>query len=597
MPRNNFMLAAACLAIAWPFAATLAQNHDASASYAELSLHAGFTPDPEVIALDAGGSFDAGSLGGHCVGYINPDAPDVGFEFSNPRQPLNIYAISSADTTLVVRMPNGNWLCDDDSHGYNPLVQIAKPIPGRYAVWVGLFLPEHFESAQLYISELEPQWTSSTPANVDAAPLYGVIPLSRGFQPDPQHITLMAGGDDDAGGIDFACNGYIAADQPDVVIELDGSLPMLSVYAMSETDTTLVVHTPGGEWLCDDDSHEFHPAITLDGTAGSYAVWIGTFGGGTAEAELHVSAGAPQWTPSGDTAPVVPGEDAEPMFDLAGLSALEAFMVIAETAPPGGLEWSSAEPLGNEGFVLRDVVMRPDPVDDPTELRLDRLVVNRIDLESAARETPPTYLDIVLEGMVIPFEGFGDEEWAAYLDVDQLILNLGLAYRLDEASAILDLEHLRFELLELGVIDTRLRITGFDIANIMMAFMMEDPTGIQSGVESAEFGYRDRGFLHKILMGVAAEEGQTLDGMIERLVGEMRAQLVELGLSGDQRMQAMAAASERFMRDIPRGSGRLTVSLNPPEPIDLATLFSLLATPDQAADRLGLSVEYDTTVR
>lgn len=148
----------------------MALNVDADGLFETLSLEGGFLPDPVVIELEAGGSFDARTLGGECVGFINEGSPDVAFDFSSPTAPVNLYALSDADTTLVVRAPSGQWLCNDDTHGLNPLVRLAKPAPGRYAVWVGVFNPGQFPPAELRISEFEPDWSPSARLHHDSDP-------------------------------------------------------------------------------------------------------------------------------------------------------------------------------------------------------------------------------------------------------------------------------------------------------------------------------------------------------------------------------------------------------------------------------------------
>lgn len=571
--------------------AVIAQNYQASGIYADLDLSAGFLPDPQVINLDAGGYFDASALGSDCVGYINPDAPDVTLAFSRPRQPLNIYAMADADITLVVRAPNGEWLCNDDSYSYNPLIEIGKPIPGDYAIWVGLYSLEEFEPARLMISELDPQWQSTPAVDVNAPALYETLSLTRGFDPDPYRVALSAGGPDEAGGLGLGCAGYINAEQPDVVIELDGSLSAPSVYALSDSDTTLVVYTPEGEWLCDDDTYEYHPAVTLSGSPGTYAVWVGTFSGDVEPADLLISAGAPRWMMAkGDSD--ADSDAQEPWVDISGLSAYEALVQIAETAPPGSLSWSSAEPLGEQGFIVEQLQLSDDVGDEAMVMSVERWVVERIDWDSIVREVPPIYLETTVQELVIPVEDWEEEEWATALELDQLVINSRLAYTLDETTGLLDLADSWIELVDLGRLDARLQVAGFDMDHVMAALLREDPSGIESGIVTAELGYQDYGFLDAVLRTVAAEENQSIDGLIERIVGEMRAQLLELDLASDTRAQAMAKAIEQFMRDIPHGTALLNLRLNPPNPIDFATLFGLFVNPEQAIDVLGLNLEY-----
>ena len=65
---------------------------------------------------------------------------------------------SSADTTLVVRAPNGLWYCDDDSgQGLNPSVRFNTPMSGLYDIWVGTYGNASNQQAQINISELYSQ--------------------------------------------------------------------------------------------------------------------------------------------------------------------------------------------------------------------------------------------------------------------------------------------------------------------------------------------------------------------------------------------------------------------------------------------------------
>jgi hypothetical protein len=67
--------------------------------------------------------------------------------------PLLIYAISEADTTLVVLSPDGLWYCDDDTDGHNPVLEFNFPLSGDYNIWVGTY-SGNLENATLGISEI-----------------------------------------------------------------------------------------------------------------------------------------------------------------------------------------------------------------------------------------------------------------------------------------------------------------------------------------------------------------------------------------------------------------------------------------------------------
>ena len=69
-----------------------------------------------------------------------------------------------------------------------------------------------------------------------------------------------------------------------------GSLPLV-FRTRSSTDTTLIINGPAGRWYCDDDSWGDGDAeVRFNRPAsGTYDVWVGTFGGGTASATLLIT--------------------------------------------------------------------------------------------------------------------------------------------------------------------------------------------------------------------------------------------------------------------------------------------------------------------
>lgn len=133
-----------------------AQNVDADPNYGELNLSAGFTPDPAMLSLLAGGDIDAGDQFDGCTGYIST-TPDMRLFWDGSAKGglnLKISAISNADTTLVVNGPDGRWYCDDDSgEDSNPLVELS-PRAGRYEIWVGTYSRGDIKKAVLSISEV-----------------------------------------------------------------------------------------------------------------------------------------------------------------------------------------------------------------------------------------------------------------------------------------------------------------------------------------------------------------------------------------------------------------------------------------------------------
>lgn len=127
--------------------------------YGALELRVGFEPDPREVTVDAGGSRDARMIGQSCAGWIDYSRPDVNLSYSqgSGQFPLYLAAVSRADTTIVVRDPEGNWHCNDDFDGLNPGVVFQRPLFGSYSIWVGTLDRGPTQPAVVRISEVLPR--------------------------------------------------------------------------------------------------------------------------------------------------------------------------------------------------------------------------------------------------------------------------------------------------------------------------------------------------------------------------------------------------------------------------------------------------------
>jgi hypothetical protein len=292
--RTFAAVAALSMAITPAFAQTI--NARANGTYGRVTLSAGFEPDPHVVTLSAGGPVDASTLGEDCTGSI-ARRPDFSLTYRPGDLPLYIAATSDADTTIVVRAPDGSYVCDDDSAGaLNPAVRFETPARGRYQIWVGTFGADAgAPAAMLHISEIAaPDAIVESQPDPSLEPAFGTVDLTAGFTPDPHTKAISAGGGFDASGLASTCTGWIAQ-APDYRVNWTAGpsgLPLLfSVDA--GTDTTLVINDAQGNWICDDDggNNGLNPAITFNAPpSGQYDVWVGTFSSGDLQkSTLHVS--------------------------------------------------------------------------------------------------------------------------------------------------------------------------------------------------------------------------------------------------------------------------------------------------------------------
>ncbi|MEL7362423.1 MAG: hypothetical protein AAFN13_10145, partial [Bacteroidota bacterium] len=127
-------------------------NVGASPAYGNIDLAEGFTPDPYTLNLTAGGSVEV-DHGGCTYGFV-ASAPDLDLDYTTTgRSTLYVYAEADSDVTLLVNLPDGSWVCDDDGlGGRNPLLAIPNAPSGHYDIWVGTYGDE-MRSATLTISE------------------------------------------------------------------------------------------------------------------------------------------------------------------------------------------------------------------------------------------------------------------------------------------------------------------------------------------------------------------------------------------------------------------------------------------------------------
>jgi len=289
----------AALVMAFPASA---QNWKEAPLYGTVELTAGFLPDPVTRTLRAGGSDRNPVEGDGCTGYINAGRPDYDLSYTAGVSTLYIVARAGSDLTLLVNDPAGNWHCNDDWEGTDPMVSFTSPRSGTYNIWVGTYSERDPEDATLYFTELDPSRGSGGESSVgtvmpdrSAAPVYETLNLSSGFLPDPVTRTLQAGGDDANPVSGAGCTGYINVDAPDFDLNYAaGSMP-LYIYAESDADLTLVVNDASGTWHCSDDVNGTNPMVHLTNPpSGNYNIWVGTYASdGLRPATLFISERAP----------------------------------------------------------------------------------------------------------------------------------------------------------------------------------------------------------------------------------------------------------------------------------------------------------------
>jgi hypothetical protein len=155
MPIIRLAAGAAALALTAIAGVAAAQDYSLPAVSGSVTLNAGFTPDPYRVSVTPGGSIEAQSaVSSSCRGYIS-NAPDFELTYRAGDWPLILTVEASADTTLVVNGPDGQWYCDDDGgEGMNPLIRFGNPQSGTYDIWIGTY-SGGLSSGTLLITEVD----------------------------------------------------------------------------------------------------------------------------------------------------------------------------------------------------------------------------------------------------------------------------------------------------------------------------------------------------------------------------------------------------------------------------------------------------------
>lgn len=278
-----------------------------TSNFGTVSLSPGFAPDPQVITGRSGGSLQATSLNAACQGWVSATPDHIlvlnsGFNF------LRVFVESANDVTVVVQGPSGQFYCNDDTFGTNPALSQAWSA-GTYRLWVGSYQQGQVADYVLKVTELQsvtpatgtatanaptPTTTAATAATngnsnaIGSGALeltarrgnYKPVKVRSGFKGDPKLLRGRSGGSVDARTISAQCRGWVAR-KPDHILTLQGAFDFFRIFTRSDTDTTLLVMTPDGRWLCADDTFAKNPAVDQESwVPGRYLVWVGSYNSG-----------------------------------------------------------------------------------------------------------------------------------------------------------------------------------------------------------------------------------------------------------------------------------------------------------------------------
>jgi len=154
MIRTTLAAAAvAAAAVLAPLAAAACPNWQAAPTFGAIELYAGFTPDPYVRNITAGGTQNLASCGLNAAGFV-PTSPDFDLYWNGSSAQLTIAVTSRADAVLLINAPDGSWYYSDDYRGSDPAVTFYNPQQGLYDIWIGSYDGSRRNPGQLIVTEL-----------------------------------------------------------------------------------------------------------------------------------------------------------------------------------------------------------------------------------------------------------------------------------------------------------------------------------------------------------------------------------------------------------------------------------------------------------
>jgi len=272
---NPFFLAALLLLAAIPAPALAASVF--GASFREMRPGFGALSNKGI----SGGETDARRFGEDCNGWIDTIPNHLIWVDSPVKMTLRAGLTSdSAPITLVVRITEGRaWCVGTSDDGSRPTLSAEFPV-GRYEVYVGSVDKKQSGSYTLRLREdkdWHPRYEGEGYRD-DARGSGNFKRLQPGFNVRRSPALGFIERKVDTRHFGNGCVGWIS-DKPNHIMSVRSPVKMTlrAFRGYSLYDPTLLVKTPDGRVLCDDNSHDgINPEISGEFAEGTYEIFVGS---------------------------------------------------------------------------------------------------------------------------------------------------------------------------------------------------------------------------------------------------------------------------------------------------------------------------------
>jgi hypothetical protein len=253
------------------------------------------------------------------------------------------------------------------------------------------------------------------------------------------------------------------------------------------------------------------------------------------------------------------------------------------------LTYASAAPLGDQGFVLNDVVAvipaNQATGDKESTVKIQKVTVDELDFDrlkkTAKDDEAPRFAKLKFEGMT------GNDEMFTALapyGVPNVPFDIALDYHIDTAAKVLDLKTLEVNMRGETKLTLALVVDGISDKS-GMAGAKDD-----GKLRSASLIIDDSGLLAKLLTAYAKEEGTKPDELVQSLRAAIGAFAVQ---QGPPTLKALDAVTS-FIADWKAPKGPLALGLKPEKTAGLADLDKVMM-PDALTTIFGFTATYPGT--
>jgi hypothetical protein len=255
--------------------------------------------------------------------------------------------------------------------------------------------------------------------------------------------------------------------------------------------------------------------------------------------------------------------------------------------PPDTLTYKSSKALGDNGFVLSDVVITPPPdpdkKDKPEPITIKTIAVEDLDFDSLEKNGPPLYAKMRIEGVSAgnnPAAGIDLKQMAG---IDKLSADFQLEYKLDTDKQTFTLSRLELTLNGLGRLEVSFIVD--DIGED--AISKPDAALNDATLRTGSLVYDDKSLLAKAVPIAAALSGGDPKAYIETAKTTLDGMKARQSDDSKKVIDSLVA----YMQDHANPKGPLRIGVNPPDKLSAASLQDAKSA-DQIVKALGLTVSY-----